>query len=64
MKDTYSTRKTKDLVNTQIKKYKDIMEKIQIAKKEPVSPFQSEQEKQSMNNELLEYINTELQTIP
>jgi len=60
LKDTYSTRRTKDLVNTQIKKYKDMMEKIQNTKVETPSPFQNETEKQSMNKELLEYMNNEL----
>lgn len=59
LKDTYTTKKTKDVVNTQIKKYKDMFEKLQVSKQES-SPFQTEDEKQSMNMELLEYVNQEL----
>jgi len=59
LKDTYTTKKTKDVVNTQIKKYKDMFEKLQVSKQES-SPFQTEHEKQSMNMELLEYVNQEL----
>jgi arginine exporter protein ArgO len=59
LKDTYTTKKTKDVVNTQIKKYKDMFEKLQASKQES-SPFQTEDEKQSMNMELLEYVNQEL----
>jgi hypothetical protein len=56
LKDTYTTKKTKDVVNTQIRKYKDMFEKLKI----PSSPFQNEKEKQSMNQELLNYVNQEL----
>lgn len=59
LKDTYTTKKTKDVVNTQIKKYKDMFEKLQVSKQES-SPFHTEDEKQSMNMELLEYVNQEL----
>ena len=59
LKDTYTTKKTKDVVNTQIKKYKEMFEKLQVSKQES-SPFQTEDEKQSMNMELLEYVNQEL----
>ena len=59
LKDTCTTKKTKDVVNTQIKKYKDMFEKLQISKQQ-ASPFQTEDEKQSMNIELLEYVNQEL----
>jgi hypothetical protein len=63
VKDTYTTKKTKDIVNTQIKKYKDMFEKLEVSKPE-FSPFPTEKEKQSMNRELLEYVNQELSSLP
>jgi hypothetical protein len=57
LKDNYTTKKTKDLVNTQIEKYKRIMNDIQ---KQPKgsqnSLFENEQEKQSMSDDLLEFM--------
>lgn len=61
LKDTYSTKKTKDLVNTQIEKYKKIAHEIAIGNKQlddggsqsnSGSPFLNEEEIQDMNNDL------------
>ena len=68
LKDTYSTRKTKDLVNSQIEKYK----KIAAGKLEELSnmhapiqehdgaDFLTEEEKQSMNDDLTEFMNSQV----
>ena len=57
LKDNYTTKKTKDLVNTQIEKYKRIMNDIQKQPKGSQNPlFENEQEKQSMNDDLLEFM--------
>ena len=41
LKDTYTTKKTKDLVNSQIQKYKNMMEEIQQQKtSSPQDPFE------------------------
>ena len=55
LKDTYSTKKTKDLVNTQIEKYKKIAHEIAIGNKQlddGGSQFLNEEEIQDMNNDL------------
>jgi hypothetical protein len=61
LKDTYSTKKTKDLVNTQIEKYKKIAHEIAIGNKQlddggsqpnSASQFLNEEEIQIMNNDL------------
>jgi len=51
LKDTYSTKKTKDLVNTQTEKYKQLATGINNTNSQS-NPFMSEEEKQSMNDEL------------
>ena len=60
LKDTYSTKKTKDLVNTQIQKYKIMVDEIQ--QSNPVLSSQSstftELEKQNMDKELTEFMQT------
>jgi type III secretory pathway component EscR len=53
LKDTYSTTKTKDLVNTQIEKYKMLVNE-SVSKKDS---FLTEEEKQSMNEELMNFAN-------
>ena len=53
LKDTYTTKKTKDLVNSQIEKYKKMLE-IQRQQTE----FITEQEQETMKNDLLQYVET------
>lgn len=57
IRDTYSKKKTKDLVNTQIEKYKKIIEEIQ----QPSSPTQDfipEEEKINMMEDLTAFMNS------
>lgn len=65
LKDTYSVKKTKDLVNTQIEKYKKIAEST--INESQGSPniegsqnidFISETEKQTMNDDLMNLANS------
>jgi len=67
LKDTYSKRKTKDLVNTQIKKYQKMMDEIQNSQGSLNSPknVQSKNEINShdinkMDLELSDFIMNEL----
>jgi hypothetical protein len=60
LKDNYTTKKTKDLVNIQIEKYKRIMNDMQ-KQNEQGSLFEDESEKQSMNDDLLEFMNQQTQ---
>ena len=53
IKDTYSTKKTKDLVNVQIQKYKKIMTEMQNNNNKP---FISNEEKLEMDMRLLEFM--------
>jgi hypothetical protein len=65
LKDTYSVKKTKDLVNTQIEKYKKIAEST-INDSQGSPNFQgsqnidfiSETEKQTMNDDLMNLANS------
>ena len=63
IKDNYSTKKTKDLVNTQIQKYKKIMQNMQESQSSSLIPFQdpqtflNENEKINMNQRLTEFMN-------
>jgi hypothetical protein len=58
IKDTYSTKKTKDLVNTQIQKYKKMMAEIQNDSSNviPNSIFLNDNEKIDMNHRLMEFM--------
>jgi hypothetical protein len=56
IKDNYSKPKTKNLVNSQIEKYKKIIDEIQQAKP-PSVPINKTEE---MYNELTDFMNTEL----
>jgi hypothetical protein len=56
LKDTYSTRKTRDLVNSQITKYKRLIEDIQSNQSATVPLFENPEEKVSMHNELTEFL--------
>ena len=62
--DTYSTKKTKYLVNSQIEKYKKIVNDIQENKNNNEGSqndsFISDEEVQNMNNNLTEFINSQL----
>ena len=60
LKDTYSTKKTKDLVNTQIKKYKKMMDEIQQTKTMDTPPILSEENILSMNDDLTEFMNSQM----
>lgn len=61
IKDNYSKPKTKNLVNTQIEKYKKIIDEIQQSRtlSQPVT-MNGVDEKQQMYNELTDFMNTEL----
>jgi hypothetical protein len=54
LKDTFTTKKTKDLVNSQVQKYKKIMEEIQMDDNKITGslPYISKMEKQTMEDEL------------
>lgn len=67
LKDTYSKRKTKDLVNTQIKKYQKMLDEIQCSQttntntlKQPIPHQIPKQEIERMNNELSDFIMNDL----
>ena len=53
IKDTYSTKKTKDLVNVQIQKYKKIMTEMQNNNNKP---FISNEEKLDMDMRLTNFV--------
>lgn len=55
LKDTYSTKKTRDLVNTQMNKYKQIINEIQENKS---SQILSLNETERMDAELTEYLDS------
>ena len=54
IKNTYSTKKTKDLVNTQITKYKKMMKEIQ--ENDNSKNFLNSNEKELMDKNLTEFI--------
>jgi hypothetical protein len=56
LKDTYSTKKTKDLVNTQIEKYKKIIAETQQNQKTVLS----ENEMNTMNDDLTKFLDNEI----
>ena len=56
IKDNYSTKKTKYLVNSQISKYRQMLQN-QGSQTAPID-FVSEEESRNMENELLNYVNT------
>jgi hypothetical protein len=56
IKDNYSTKKTKYLVNSQIAKYRQMIQN-QSSQPAPIE-FVSEEESRNMENELLNYVNT------
>ena len=56
LKDNYSTRRTKDLVNSQIEKYKKLLEN----QGSQQSEFISEQEQETMKNSLTQFINSQI----
>jgi len=56
LKDTYSTKKTRDLVNSQITKYKKMIEEIQANNPASKPLFENPEEKESMHNELAEFL--------
>lgn len=66
MRDTYSTKKTKDLVNTQIEKYKKIIEEIQqqpnssIVHDRETPEFIPDDEKVNMMEDLTAFMNSQM----
>ena len=62
LKDTYSTKKTKDLVNTQIQKYKKMMNEIQENNKQgsPTTYENIEINIESMDKDLTDFMNTQM----
>ena len=56
IKDKYSIKKTKYLVNSQIAKYKQILQNH--GSQLPSINFVSEEESRNMENDLLNYVNT------
>ena len=56
LKDNYSTKRTKDLVNSQIEKYKKLLEN----QGSQQSEFISEQEQETMKNSLTQFINSQI----
>jgi type III secretory pathway component EscR len=54
IKDNFSTKRTKDLVNSQIEKYKKLLEKQGSQQVE----FISEEEQENMENSLTQFINS------
>jgi hypothetical protein len=62
LKETYTTKKTRDLVNIQIDKYKKILNDIQNNENNKIKDskktiFETEEEKQSMNDDLMNFLN-------
>jgi hypothetical protein len=63
LKDTYSTKKTKDLVNTQVSKYKQIIIELQEnndSRPSITKPIIDEKELESMDNILTSFMENEL----
>ena len=56
IKDNYSTKRTKDLVNSQIEKYKKLLEKQSSQQLE----FISEEQQESMKESLIKLVNSQL----
>ena len=56
IKDNFSTKRTKDLVNSQIEKYKKILEKQGSQQVE----FISEEEQENMKNSLTQLVNSQV----
>jgi hypothetical protein len=63
IKDTYSTKKVKDLVNTQIEKYKNIASTNIIGTGSPKEDFLTEIETASMQEELQNFITSVTETV-
>lgn len=66
--DTYTKPKTKDLVNSQLKKYKDLLGEIQTPNGEtdirkPEILFVSDEDKKQMNDDLLSFMNDQTQIL-
>jgi predicted PurR-regulated permease PerM len=53
IKNSFSKRKTKDLVNSQIEKYKKMLDEIHESRTSP--DFLNENDKNSMNNDLTDF---------
>jgi hypothetical protein len=61
LRDSFTKKKTKDLVNTQIEKYKKIIEEIQGS---PSSQINWQKEREKEKEELLEFVNHITPPIP
>ena len=53
---TYSTKKTKNLVDSQIQKYKKIIDEIQQSSSSQPETFLTEEEKKNMDESLTDYV--------
>ena len=64
VKDTYTKPKTKDLVNSQLKKYKEMFGDVYQETSEDIvqseTLFQTEDDKQQMNDELSQFMNGQI----
>lgn len=54
--NTYSKKKTKNLVDSQLQKYKKIIDEIQQGQSSPPNDFISEEEKKNMDEQLTEFL--------
>jgi len=69
-KDTYTTKKTKDVIGFHVQKYKDILDQYQETQKinesaippqsESATHFLSEQEKMAMSNDLHQFLQEQI----
>jgi hypothetical protein len=69
-KDTYTTKKTKDVIGFHVQKYKDILDQYQETQKinesaipqqsESVTHFLSEHEKTAMSNDLQQFLQQQM----
>ena len=55
IKNTYSTKKTKDLVGSQTQKYKNILNEL-LQQKQNTTTFLSEEDKQLLNEDLTDFL--------
>ena len=54
--NTYSKKKTKNLVDSQLQKYKKIIDEIQQGQSSPTNDFISEEEKKNMDEQLTQFL--------
>jgi len=56
IKDTYSTKKTKDLVNVQVQKYKKMMQELQETTHKPEIQYIQDSEKDLLDQRLTDFM--------